>query len=75
MALDADWALWSAGTAHGTLRGASVVLYALLLVAWLVVAARTAHGAATGRLLGPMAPAARPVPGGASSAGTGPAGG
>ena len=59
----------------GALRGASVVLYAMLLVAWLVVAARTAHGTATGRLLRPMAPAARPVPGGASSAGTGPAGG
>ena len=44
------------------LRGASVVLYAFLLVAWLVVAARTAHGTATGRLLGPMPPVTRPEP-------------
>ena len=42
----------------GALRGASVALYALLLVAWLVVAARTVHGTATGRLLRPMAPVA-----------------
>jgi len=33
------------------LRGASVFLFALLLVAWLVVASRTMAGAATGRLL------------------------
>jgi hypothetical protein len=35
-----------------------VVLYALLLVAWLVVAARTVHGTATGRLLRAMPPVA-----------------
>ena len=45
------------------LRGASVVLYAFLLLAWLVVAARTAHGAATGRLLGPMPPPEPESPG------------
>ena len=44
------------------LRGASVVLYAFLLVAWLVVAARTARGTATGRLLGPMPPVTPPQP-------------
>jgi len=37
------------------LRGASVVLYALLLVAWLVVAARTVRGSASGRLFRPLA--------------------
>lgn len=36
------------------LRGASVILYALLLAAWLVVAVRTARGSATGRLFRPM---------------------
>jgi len=36
------------------LRGASVVLFALLLVAWLVVAARTVRGSASGRLFKPM---------------------
>ena len=36
------------------LRGASVILYALLLAAWLVVAVRTARGSATGRLFKPM---------------------
>ena len=36
------------------LRGASVVLYALLLTAWLVVAARTVRGSASGRLFKPM---------------------
>jgi C4-dicarboxylate transporter/malic acid transport protein len=35
------------------LRGASVVLYALLLTAWLVVAARTVRGGASGRLFKP----------------------
>ena len=40
------------------LRGASVILYSLLLVAWLVVAVRTARGSASGRLFRPMAPAA-----------------
>ena len=44
------------------LRGASVVLYAFLLLAWLVVAARTAHGTATGGLFGPMPPVTRPEP-------------
>jgi C4-dicarboxylate transporter/malic acid transport protein len=36
------------------LRGASVVLFALLLVAWLVVASRTVSGAAAGRLFKPI---------------------
>jgi C4-dicarboxylate transporter/malic acid transport protein len=35
------------------LRGASVLLFALLLGAWLVVAARTVSGAASGRLFAP----------------------
>jgi tellurite resistance protein TehA-like permease len=35
------------------LRGASVLLFALLLVAWLVVASRTVSGAAAGRLFKP----------------------
>lgn len=39
------------------LRGASVLLFALLLVAWLVVASRTVCGAASGRLFAPSAPA------------------
>ncbi len=43
------------------LRGASVILYALLLAAWVIVATRTAHGAATGRLFRPMAPAPQPA--------------
>jgi C4-dicarboxylate transporter/malic acid transport protein len=43
------------------LRGASVLLYGFLVAAWLVVAVRTAHGSATGRLFRPTAPAvARP---------------
>jgi C4-dicarboxylate transporter/malic acid transport protein len=41
------------------LRVASVVLYSLLLVAWLVVAARTASGAASGRLFRPVAAISR----------------
>ena len=54
-----------AGRSHAeALRAGSVVLYALLLLAWLVVAARTAHGAATGRLLGPMPPPEPESPGG-----------
>ena len=44
------------------LRAASIVLYALLLVAWLVVAARTASGAATGRLFRPLAQPAALLP-------------
>jgi tellurite resistance protein TehA-like permease len=36
------------------LRVASVVLFALLMAAWLVVAARTVAGSATGRLFKPM---------------------
>ncbi len=40
------------------LRVASVFLYGLLLAAWLIVAARTARGAATGRLFLPAAAAA-----------------
>ena len=35
------------------LRGASVVLYLLLLAAWLIVAVRTARGSASGRLFRP----------------------
>jgi C4-dicarboxylate transporter/malic acid transport protein len=46
------------------LRVASVVLYALLLGAWLVVAARTAAGSATGRLFKPLTAAATPPPAG-----------
>src|ERR1700683_1973055 len=41
------------------LRGAAVVLFALLLAAWLVVAVRTARGMATGRLFLPMIAATR----------------
>jgi tellurite resistance protein TehA-like permease len=37
------------------LVGASVILYALLLAAWLVVAARAVSGGATGRLFKPVA--------------------
>jgi C4-dicarboxylate transporter/malic acid transport protein len=44
----------AARTNAEALRGASVVLYVLLLGAWVTVAARTAHGAATGRLFRPM---------------------
>jgi tellurite resistance protein TehA-like permease len=36
------------------LRGASVVLYALLLVSWLIVAVRTAYTSASGRLFQPL---------------------
>ena len=49
------------------LRVASVVLYGLLLAAWLVVAVRTARGAATGRLFLPPVTAAGP--GAATAAG------
>ena len=42
------------------LRGASVLLFALLLVAWLVVASRTARGVAGGRLFKPI-PSAAPA--------------
>jgi tellurite resistance protein TehA-like permease len=42
------------------LRAGSVVLFALLLTAWLVVAARTARGAASGRLFKPI-PSAAPA--------------
>ena len=41
------------------LAAASVVLYALLLAAWLVVAARTVSGAASGRLFAPGAAISR----------------
>jgi C4-dicarboxylate transporter/malic acid transport protein len=37
------------------LRGASVILFALLLASWLIVAVRTAQGSATGRLFRPLA--------------------
>ncbi len=38
------------------MQAASIILYALLLGAWLTVAARTVHGSATGRLFLPVAP-------------------
>jgi C4-dicarboxylate transporter/malic acid transport protein len=41
-------------TGSEVLRGASAVLFLLLLAAWLMVAARTAAGAARGRLFLPM---------------------
>jgi C4-dicarboxylate transporter/malic acid transport protein len=47
----------AARTHLDVLRGASVLLFALLLVAWLVVASRTVCGAASGRLFAPLAPA------------------
>ena len=40
------------------LRGASVVLFALLLAAWLIVAVQTARGGASGRVFRPLATAA-----------------
>jgi len=43
------------------LRGASVVLYALLLAAWLLVAVRTARGSASGRLFRPLAATVPPA--------------
>jgi tellurite resistance protein TehA-like permease len=43
----------AARTHADVLRGASVLLFGLLLVAWLVVAARTVCGAASGRLFKP----------------------
>jgi C4-dicarboxylate transporter/malic acid transport protein len=42
------------------LRWASVILYALLLAAWVTVATRTAHGAAVGRLFRPAPAATEP---------------
>jgi C4-dicarboxylate transporter/malic acid transport protein len=42
----------------GALQAASVVLFTLLLAAWLIVAARTVRGAATGALFKPMTAAA-----------------
>jgi len=47
----------AARTHLDVLRGASVLLFALLLVAWLVVASRTVCGAASGRLFAPLTPA------------------
>jgi tellurite resistance protein TehA-like permease len=47
----------AARTHLDVLRGASVLLFALLLVAWLVVASRTVCGAASGRLFAPLVPA------------------
>jgi C4-dicarboxylate transporter/malic acid transport protein len=44
------------------LRGASVLLFALLLVAWLVVASRTVSGAVSGRLFGAGAAISRALP-------------
>jgi hypothetical protein len=45
------------------LQVASVLLYTLLLVAWLVVAARTVSGAASGRLFRPVAAISRTLTG------------
>ena len=45
----------AARTHSDALRGASVLLFALLAAAWLVVAARTAAGSVRGRLFLPMA--------------------
>jgi C4-dicarboxylate transporter/malic acid transport protein len=43
-----------AGRSHAeVLRGASVLLYALLVVTWLIVAVRTTRGSASGRLFKP----------------------
>ena len=44
----------AARTGSDVLRGASAVLFALLVLAWVVVAARTAAGSARGRLFLPM---------------------
>ena len=41
------------------LRGASVVLFGLLVLAWVVVAARTVSGAASGRLFAPLPASSR----------------
>jgi C4-dicarboxylate transporter/malic acid transport protein len=49
----------AARTHADVLRGASVLLFGLLLVAWLVVAARTVCGAASGRLFKPVAAISR----------------
>jgi len=49
----------AARTGSDVLRGASLVLFGLLVVAWVVVAARTAAGSARGRLFLPMG---APVP-------------
>ena len=43
------------------LRWASVILFALLLAAWVTVAVRTAHGAAIGRLFRAVATAPQPA--------------
>jgi tellurite resistance protein TehA-like permease len=52
--------IWLAARSHAdALRGAAVVLFALLLAAWLVVAVRTVRGMATGRLFLPMTAATR----------------
>jgi C4-dicarboxylate transporter/malic acid transport protein len=52
----------AARTGDVALRWASVVLYGLLLAAWIIVAIRTARGSATGRLFRPAAPAAPVTP-------------
>jgi tellurite resistance protein TehA-like permease len=49
----------AARTHADVLRGASVLLFVLLLVAWLVVASRTVCGAASGRLFKPVAAISR----------------
>lgn len=52
------WALAARGHAD-VLRGASVVLFGLLVLAWVVVAARTVSGAASGRLFAPLPASSR----------------
>jgi tellurite resistance protein TehA-like permease len=51
----------AARTGADAFRWAAVPLYVLLLAAWLIVAARTARGTATGRLLQPMPAPAQPA--------------
>ena len=51
------------------LRVAAVVLFALLVAAWLLVAVRTVAGSATGRLFKPMTAAAAAHPRAAGAAG------
>jgi tellurite resistance protein TehA-like permease len=51
----------AARTGADAFRWATVPLYLLLLAAWLIVAARTARGTATGQLLQPMPAPAQPA--------------
>ncbi|HEY6294337.1 MAG TPA: TDT family transporter [Streptosporangiaceae bacterium] len=55
------------------LRWASVILYGLLLAAWILVAVRTARGSATGRLFRTAPAAARPGSSDSAATGSGPA--